>query len=111
MKLKHLAWMVGILGAFVVWLGMELFAVLDHRAWTEPFTDIVVGFLPAGVGIPTVIGFSLWLMIHFVSRWLDHPVLAVLPKGYSKYSWYRAGWDDGLKQHDSQHVAPRDEQA
>lgn len=75
MKLKHLAWVTGILGAFVVWLGMELVAVLDGKPWTEPFTDIVVGFIPAGVGIPLVTGFSTWLEIHFVSRWLGHPVL------------------------------------
>lgn len=75
MKLKHLAWIVGILAAFVAWLGMELFSVLDGQSWTEPFTDIVVGAVPRAVGVPLVTGFSVWLMIHFVSRWYGHPRL------------------------------------
>lgn len=75
MKLKHLAWVIGILAAFMCWLGMELWAVLDGASWTEPFTDIVVGAIPAGVGVPLVTGFSIWLVIHFVSRWLGHPEL------------------------------------
>lgn len=75
MKLKHLAWIVGILAAFVAWLGMELWAVLDGVSWTEPFTDIVVGAIPRGVGVPLVTGFSVWLTIHFVSRWYGHPTL------------------------------------
>jgi len=75
MKLKHIAWIIGILTAFVVWLGMELFAVLDGQSWTEPFTDITVGFIPAGVGIPLVTGFTVWMEVHFVSRWLGHPTL------------------------------------
>jgi len=74
-SLKHLAWVIGILSAFVAWLGMELFAVLDGQSWTEPFTDIVVGFIPSGVGIPLVIFFTVWMQVHFVSRWLGHPTL------------------------------------
>jgi hypothetical protein len=74
-KLKHLAFVVGILSAFVTWLGLEVWAVADGQSWTEPFTDITVGFIPAAVGIPLVVGFATWLQVHFISRWLGHPVL------------------------------------
>lgn len=56
-------------------IAMELWYVLDGKSWTRPWTDLIVGFLPAGVGIPLVIGFSTWLCVHFISRWLGHPVM------------------------------------
>lgn len=72
---KREEWVIGFLGVTFTAVAMEVFSVVDGLTWTRPWTDLIVGFLPAGVGIPLVIGFSTWLCVHFISRWLGHPVM------------------------------------
>lgn len=71
---RRAEWILAFLGVTFTAVGMEIYAVADGKSYTQPWTDLLVGFLPAGVGIPLVIGFSIWLCVHFISRWLGHPV-------------------------------------
>lgn len=67
-------WTIVIVGTFLTWLGEEIWALADASPNTQPFTDIVVHYVPRVVGIPSMVFFALWLGVHFISRWLGHPV-------------------------------------
>lgn len=71
---RTVQWTVGFLAVTFAAVAMEVYSVVDGRSWTRPWTDLIVGALPAGVGIPLVIGFASWLCVHFISRWLGHPL-------------------------------------
>lgn len=108
MRSKRLQWTVGFLTVTATAIAMELFAVLDGQSATQPWTDLLVGFLPAGVGIPVVLGFSAWLCVHFISRWLHHPVAVKYTEtdmDNAKEQYFKSGWDAGLKQRDEEQVS------
>ena len=62
-------WTVGFLGITVLAVFLELFASFDGDPNTLPWTRYIVNYIPAWIGLPIIIGFAIWLVIHFMTRY------------------------------------------
>lgn len=57
------------LGLTAVVLGMELFASFDGNTETEPWTGLIVDYVPDEVTFAAIGALILWLPIHFAIRY------------------------------------------
>lgn len=70
---KRSAWRWAFLSLTAVVLGMELWAGFDGSDQTDPWTDMIVTYVPGEVTAVAVGGLSLWLVVHFGLRyWRKH---------------------------------------
>ena len=66
-------WTVVFLGVTAVAVGMELWASFDGDASTDPWTDLIVRYVPGEVTALLIGGLCLWLIVHFGLRyWRRH---------------------------------------
>lgn len=63
------AWRVGFLGVTALAIGMELWASFDGDADTEPWTDLIVSYVPGEVTALAIGGLVTWLAVHFIRRY------------------------------------------
>lgn len=66
-------WRIGFLGLTALVVAMELWASFDSNPDTDPWTDLIVAYVPAEVTIAAVGALVLWLPVHFGLRyWRKH---------------------------------------
>lgn len=66
-------WRWAFLGLTAVVLGMEVWAGFDGNPDTDPWTDLVVAYIPGEVTALALGGLSVWLFAHFGIRyWRKH---------------------------------------
>lgn len=63
-------WRVAFLGLTTLVLGMELWAGFDGNASTDPWTDMLVAYVPAEVVFAAIGALALWLPVHFGIRYV-----------------------------------------
>ena len=64
-----MAWRTAFLSLTALVLAMELFAAFDGDPETDPWTDMIVGYIPAEVTIAAIGALVLWLPAHFGLRY------------------------------------------
>ena len=70
---KRKAWRTVFLGVTALAVGMELFAAFDGDGETDPWTDMIVAYIPGEVTALAIAGLSGWLAVHFGIRyWRKH---------------------------------------
>lgn len=62
-------WRVAFLAVTTVALVMELVASFDGNAATDPWTDLIVEYIPMEITALVIGGLSLWLAAHFGMRY------------------------------------------
>lgn len=62
-------WRAAFLSVTALAIVLELVAVLDGRPDTEPWTDLIVTYVPMEVTALAVAGLSGWLAVHFGVRY------------------------------------------
>lgn len=75
MTRRRLYWLITFLGITAVAIGMELWASFDGDPNTDPWTDLIVRYIPWEVTAVLVGGLALWLPLHFGWRYWrrSHP--------------------------------------
>lgn len=70
---RRAAWRAVFLGLTVFVLGMEVWASADGDPETEPWTDLIIQYIPGEVAAVLIGGLMLWLPVHFGIRyWRRH---------------------------------------
>lgn len=64
-------WRTSFLAVTALALGMEIFASADGDEQTDPWTDMIVTYVPGEVTTAAIGGLTLWLMVHFGKRYLN----------------------------------------
>jgi hypothetical protein len=62
-------WRVAFLATTLTALGEELFATFDGNGSTEPWTDLIVRYVPADITAALLGALLLWLPVHFYRRY------------------------------------------
>lgn len=71
------AWRVAFLTVTAVAIVMELWASFDGDPTTDPWTDLIVTYIPMEITALAIGGLSLWLAVHFGLRyWRRHKARA-----------------------------------
>lgn len=68
-KVKRNLWRSVFLGATGLAIAMEVFAAVDGNPSTEPWTSLIVQYVPAEVTFLAIGGLTTWLFIHFGKRY------------------------------------------
>lgn len=66
---RRTAWRAVFLGLTAVVLGMEVWASADGDPETDPWTDLIVQYIPGEVTAVLIGGLALWLPVHFGLRY------------------------------------------
>lgn len=66
---RRAAWRAVFLGLTAFVLGMEVWASVDGDPETEPWTDLIVQYIPGEVTAVLIGGLMLWLPVHFGLRY------------------------------------------
>ena len=70
---RRTAWRVVFLGLTALVLGMEVWASADGDPETDPWTDLIVQYIPGEVTAVLIGGLMFWLPVHFGLRyWRRH---------------------------------------
>lgn len=70
---RRALWRALFLGATGLALGMEVYASADGDPQTDPWTDLLVQYVPGEVTAIAIGGLALWLPVHFGLRyWRRH---------------------------------------
>ena len=67
--MKKKWWTVIFLGITALAIFLELLAVFDKNPNTLPWTSYVATYIPVWIGLPLIVGFAIWLVVHFVNRY------------------------------------------
>lgn len=71
--MRRQVWLPLFLGATVVTIALELWASFDGNDETDPWTDLLVAYVPAEVTALLIGGLTVWLFAHFGIRyWRKH---------------------------------------
>lgn len=62
-------WRIGFLGVTALAIGMELWSSFDGNPNTEPWTDLIVTYVPEEVTGLAIGGLATWLAVHFIKRY------------------------------------------
>ena len=62
-------WRWAFLGLTTLVVGMEIWASVDGDPATDPWTDLIVEYIPLEVTALAIGGLSLWLAVHFWRRY------------------------------------------
>lgn len=62
-------WRVAFLGLTSVVVGMEIWASADGNPSTDPWTDLIVEYVPGEVTALAIAGLAGWLAVHFGRRY------------------------------------------
>lgn len=62
-------WRIGFLGVTALAIGAELWASFDGNDQTEPWTDLIVAYVPGEVTALAIGGLATWLAVHFIKRY------------------------------------------
>lgn len=63
-------WRAGFLGLTALVVGMEVYASADGSDETEPWTDLLVAYVPGEVTALGIAGLTGWLAVHFAVRYI-----------------------------------------
>lgn len=63
-------WRAAFLGLTALVIVLELFASFDGDPNTDPWTDLIVTYVPAEVTAVAIGGLCLWLVVHFTLRYV-----------------------------------------
>jgi membrane glycosyltransferase len=67
---RRLAFRVLFLTITAAAVGLEVWASNDRNPDTEPWTDLIVRYVPMEVTALAIAGLSGWLAVHFARRYL-----------------------------------------
>lgn len=67
--MRRQAWLPLFLGATVVTIALELWASFDGNDETDPWTDLLVAYVPEEVTFAAIGALALWLPLHFWRRY------------------------------------------
>ena len=62
-------WTLVFLGITAIAIFLEIFASFDKNPDTIPWTRYIVNYIPAWIGLPIIIGFAIWLVVHFIEKY------------------------------------------
>ncbi|HET9788329.1 MAG TPA: hypothetical protein VFP47_14425 [Pyrinomonadaceae bacterium] len=62
-------WRVAFLGITALAIAMELWASFDGNPYTEPWTDLIVAYIPGEIIALAIGGLATWLAVHFIKRY------------------------------------------
>lgn len=62
-------WRIGFLAVTALALVMELVASFDGNDQTDPWTDLIVSYIPMEITAVAIGGLALWLVVHFGIRY------------------------------------------
>jgi hypothetical protein len=62
-------WRIAFLTVTGVALAMELVASFDGNPDTDPWTELIVTYIPMEITVAAIGGLSLWLAVHFGLRY------------------------------------------
>lgn len=62
-------WRIAFLAVTGVALAMELVASFDGNPETDPWTQLIVTYVPMEITVAAIGGLSLWLAVHFGIRY------------------------------------------
>lgn len=62
-------WRIAFLGLTAVVIGMEIWASADGDPNTDPWTDLIVAYVPGEVTALAIAGLCGWLAVHFGVRY------------------------------------------
>lgn len=62
-------WRIGFLGVTGLAVALELWASFDGNPSTEPWTDMIVTYVPGEVTALAIGGLVTWLTVHFIKRY------------------------------------------
>ena len=68
-KAKNKQWTIIFLGITALALFLEIFESFEGNPNTIPWTKYIVTYVPVWIGLPIIIGFAIWLIIHFVNKY------------------------------------------
>lgn len=66
---KKYRWRLAFLGTTALALFMELLASFDNDPETDPWTSMIVQYIPAEVATAAIGALALWLPVHFGVRY------------------------------------------
>ena len=72
MDRKKKLWTIAFLGITALAIFFELLASFDSNPNTIPWTRYIVTYVPMWVGLPIIIGFAIWLVVHFVNKYNEN---------------------------------------
>lgn len=67
---KKYAWRAGFLGVTALAVAMEIFAIYDGDTNTEPYTRMILDYIPANIFFLLFGAAGLWVVWHFVKYYL-----------------------------------------
>lgn len=62
-------WRLAFLGVTALAIVMELWASFDGNPGTDPWTDLIVAYIPAEITALAIAGLAGWLAVHFGLRY------------------------------------------
>jgi anti-sigma-K factor RskA len=62
-------WRTAFLSVTAVAILMELWASFDRNPETDPWTDLIVAYIPMEITALAIGGLALWLVVHFGLRY------------------------------------------
>lgn len=66
---RKTAWRTAFLGVTAVAVVMEVWASADGNDDTDPWTDLIVTYVPGELTAFAIAGLTGWLAVHFYSRY------------------------------------------
>jgi hypothetical protein len=66
---RRAGWRIAFLTTTALAIGEELYASLDGNGSTEPWTDLVVRYVPWEAAVALLAALLVWLPIHFYARY------------------------------------------
>jgi peptidoglycan/LPS O-acetylase OafA/YrhL len=70
---KQKVWAAVILAATGLAIGLELLAAFDGSSDTDPWTDLIVRYIPQEITVTAVAVLAAWLPVHFAARYPKRP--------------------------------------
>jgi hypothetical protein len=67
--MSRTAWVTAFLSGTALILTAELWASFDDDPNTDPWTDLIVAYVPAEITFAAIGALALWLPIHFAIRY------------------------------------------
>lgn len=65
---NKIKWRIGFLGVTLLALAMEVYAVFDGDGATEPWTGLIIQYIPEWITFSVIAVFCIWAALHF-KKW------------------------------------------
>lgn len=67
--MRRAPWLAGFLGVTAIALAAELWASFDRNDQTDPWTDLIVRYVPGEIAAALIGALIVWLPVHFGLRY------------------------------------------